>query len=111
MVDGTQADPEQLVDERGMRQSTDADALGRVVDEVLERCESQVQQYHDGNRKVVGFLVGQCMKASKGSGNPKMFNQLLVRRLAREGVGGQAAQPSGWRDIRLQRGRIEWEGR
>jgi aspartyl-tRNA(Asn)/glutamyl-tRNA(Gln) amidotransferase subunit B len=81
LVDGTDADPVRVVDERGMRQSTDADALGAIVDEVLERCESQVQQYHDGNEKVVGFLVGQCMRASKGSGNPKMFNQLLVRRL------------------------------
>lgn len=81
VVGGTQADPERVVDERGMRQSTDVDALGAIVDEVLERCQGQVQQYHDGNRKVVGFLVGQCMKASKGSGNPKMFNQLLTQQL------------------------------
>ena len=64
-----------------MRQSTDTDALGAIVDEVLGRCTAQVQQYRDGNRKVLGFLVGQCMKASKGSGNPKMFNQLLAQRL------------------------------
>ena len=81
VVDGTGRDPERVVDERGMRQSTDADALGAIVDEVLSRCQGQVQQYHDGNRKVAGFLVGQCMKASKGSGNPKMFNQLLTQRL------------------------------
>lgn len=80
-VDGTGANPEKVVDERGMRQSTDADALGAIVAEVLGRCESQVQQYRDGNKKVVGFLVGQCMKASKGSGNPKMFNQLLREKL------------------------------
>ncbi len=81
VVDGTGADPERVVDERGLRQSTDADALGAIVDEVLDRCQSQVRQYHEGNRKVVGFLVGQCMKASKGSGNPKMFNQLLTQKL------------------------------
>ena len=80
-VDGTDADPEKVVDERGMRQSTDADALGAIVDEVLGRCKVQVQQYCNGNKKVIGFLVGQCMKASKGSGNPKMFNQLLTQRL------------------------------
>ena len=34
-----------------------------------------------GNKKVIGFLVGQCMKAAKGSGNPKLFNQLLVQKL------------------------------
>ncbi|MCI6262733.1 MAG: hypothetical protein MR610_05700, partial [Olsenella sp.] len=48
---------------------------------VLERCGDQVRQYRDGNRKVVGYLVGQCMKASRGSGNPKLFNQLLTQKL------------------------------
>ena len=80
-IDGTDADPGQVVDERGMRQSNDAEALGAVVNEVLARCEDQVRQYHGGNRKVVGYLVGQCMKASGGSGNPKLFNKLLVQRL------------------------------
>jgi aspartyl-tRNA(Asn)/glutamyl-tRNA(Gln) amidotransferase subunit B len=40
-----------------------------------------VAQYKDGNTKVVGYLVGQCMKASKGTGNPKLFNQLLTAAL------------------------------
>ena len=75
------ADPEEVVDKRGMRQSTDAEALGSIVDEVLKRCGSQTQQYRAGNRKVVGFLVGQCMKVSGGTGNPKLFNRLLVERL------------------------------
>ncbi len=69
------------MDERGMRQVTDTAALEPIVDEVLTRCTDQVQQYRDGNKKVVGYLVGQCMKASKGSGNPKLFNKLLTERL------------------------------
>ena len=80
-VNGTDKDPERVVDERGMRQVTDTAALEPIVDEVLARCTDQVQQYHDGNKKVVGYLVGQCMKASKGSGNPKLFNKLLTARL------------------------------
>lgn len=80
-VNGTDKDPERVVDERGMRQVTDTAALEPIVDEVLARCTNQVQQYHDGNKKVVGYLVGQCMKASKGSGNPKLFNKLLTARL------------------------------
>ena len=80
-VNGTDKDPEHVVDERGMRQVTDTAALEPIVDEVLARCTDQVQQYHDGNKKVVGYLVGQCMKASKGSGNPKLFNKLLTARL------------------------------
>lgn len=84
VVDGTDVDPERVVDERGLRQSTDSAALEPVVDEVLGRCADQVRQYRDGNTKVVGFLVGQCMKASKAAGvkgNPKLFNQLLTARL------------------------------
>ena len=82
LVDGTNASPQQVVDERGLRQSTDADALAAIVDEVLARCVDQVRQYQDGNKKVVGILVGQCMKASRGNGNPKLFNQLLRQRLS-----------------------------
>lgn len=84
VVDGTDVDPERVVDERGLRQSTDSATLEPVVDEVLGRCADQVRQYRDGNTKVVGFLVGQCMKASKAAGvkgNPKLFNQLLTARL------------------------------
>ena len=65
-----------------MRQVTDTGALEPIVDEVLARCADQAQQYRDGNKKVIGFLVGQCMKAAKGSGNPKLFNQLLAQKLA-----------------------------
>ena len=80
-VNGTDKDPERVVDERGMRQVTDTAALEPIVDEVLARCTDQVQQYYDGNKKVVGYLVGQCMKASRGTGNPKLFNKLLTARL------------------------------
>ena len=80
-VNGTGEDPAAYVDAHGMRQSTDEGALGAIVDEVLARCTDQVQQYRDGNKKVLGFLVGQCMKAAKGSGNPKAFNKMLAERL------------------------------
>lgn len=80
-VNGTSEDPAAYVDAHGMRQSTDEGALGAIVDEVLGRCTDQVQQYRDGNKKVLGFLVGQCMKAAKGSGNPKAFNKMLAERL------------------------------
>ena len=59
------------------RTRRDAGALQPIVDEVLANCADQAQQYRDGNQKVIGFLVGQCMKASRGKGNPKLFNELL----------------------------------
>ena len=70
-------DPNKIVDERGMRQVSDTGALQPIVDEVLASCADQAQQYRDGNQKVIGYLVGQCMKASRGKGNPKLFNELL----------------------------------
>ena len=75
-VNGASEDPAAYVDAHGMRQSTDEGALGAIVDEVLARCTDQVQQYRE-----LGFLVGQCMKAAKGSGNPKAFNKMLAERL------------------------------
>lgn len=74
-------DPEKIVDVRGMRQVSDTGALEPIVDAVLARCTDQVEQFRGGNRKVVGFLVGQCMKESRGKGNPKLFNQLLASKL------------------------------
>ena len=71
-----------IVDERGMRQVTDDSALQPIVDEVIAACPDQVQQFRDGNSRVVGFLVGQCMKCAKGNGNPKRFNELLVASMA-----------------------------
>ena len=82
VVNGTDLDPEKVVDERGMRQVSDTGALEPVVDAVLTRCGEQVEQYRGGNTKVVGFLVGQCMKESRGKGNPKLFNQLLSEKLS-----------------------------
>ena len=70
-------DPNKIVDARGMRQVSDTGALQPIVDEVLANCPDQAQQYRDGNQKVIGYLVGQCMKASRGKGNPKLFNELL----------------------------------
>ena len=75
-------DPAAIVDARGMRQVSDAGALGPIVEQVLAACPDQVAQYRGGNTKVIGYLVGQCMKASHGKGNPKLFNQLLAEKLA-----------------------------
>ena len=78
----TGEDPAKIVDDRGMRQVSDVATLEPVVDEVMAACPDQVAQYRAGNAKVIGYLVGQCMKASKGKGNPKLFNQLLAAKLA-----------------------------
>ena len=53
----------------------------RVVDEVIAANPDEVARYRDGNTKVIGFFVGQCMKAMRGQGNPKIINELLAKKL------------------------------
>ena len=82
LMAGTPKTPDAIVDAKGMRQVTDDGALLPIVEEVVASCPDQVAQFKDGNQRVVGFLVGQCMKRAKGSGNPKRFNELLVEAMS-----------------------------
>lgn len=76
------ADPEAIVEARGMKQVSDTGAIEAVVDEVIAANPDEVARYRDGNTKVIGFFVGQCMKAMRGQGNPKIINELLAKKLA-----------------------------
>jgi aspartyl-tRNA(Asn)/glutamyl-tRNA(Gln) amidotransferase subunit B len=71
----------EIVDAKGLRQSNDMGALEAIVDEVIANNEAQVADYKGGNERIFGFFVGQCMKASKGQGNPKIFTELLKGKL------------------------------
>ena len=57
-------------------------AIEAVVDEVIAANPDEVARYRDGNTKVIGFFVGQCMKAMRGQGNPRIINELLAKKLA-----------------------------
>jgi len=74
-------DVDNTVDAKNLRQKNDLWALEWVVDIVIESNPQQVSDYKWGNERIFGFLVGQCMKASKGQWNPKIFNELLKRKL------------------------------
>ena len=74
-------DPAVIVEEKGMKQVSDTGALEAVVDAVLAANPDDVASYKAGNTKVQGFFVGQCMKAMKGQGNPKLINQILAKKL------------------------------
>ena len=65
----------------GLEQISDADSLARAVDLVLEREPDQVAQYRAGKTKVLGYLVGQIMKATSGKANPHAVNEILRSRL------------------------------
>jgi aspartyl-tRNA(Asn)/glutamyl-tRNA(Gln) amidotransferase subunit B len=70
-----------IIDREGLRQISDTDALGKIVDEVIASNPKQVEQYKSGKTAVLGYLVGQVMKASKGQANPAAVNELLRTRL------------------------------
>ena len=74
--------PDSIIDTLGLRQITDTDALLALVDQVIAECPEQVEQFRDGKEKVLGFLVGQVMKASRGKADPGQVNSLLRERLA-----------------------------
>lgn len=72
------SDLNKILDEHKLIQTTDTNALQSIVDAVLESNPAQLEQYKAGKVNVIGFLVGQCMKIAGGSGNPKLFNELLT---------------------------------
>lgn len=71
-----------IIEAKGLKQITDTGAIEGFVDQVIADNPDQVQQYREGKTKVIGFLVGQVMKASKGKANPKEVNQMLAAKLA-----------------------------
>jgi aspartyl-tRNA(Asn)/glutamyl-tRNA(Gln) amidotransferase subunit B len=62
-------------------QSRDTSTLEKIIDEIIAANPKQVEQYRGGKKTVVGFFVGQVMKASKGQANPQMVNELLEKKL------------------------------
>ncbi|HJR19380.1 MAG TPA: Asp-tRNA(Asn)/Glu-tRNA(Gln) amidotransferase subunit GatB [Actinomycetota bacterium] len=76
-------DPSALVAERGLAQVSDEGPIKAAIAEVLAANQKEVERFRAGEEKVVGFLMGQAMKALKGQGKPD-----VVQRLLREALGG-----------------------
>ena len=70
-----------LVEERGLRQVTDSAAIEAVIDEVIAGNPQQTEQFRSGNHKVLGWFVGQVMKATGGKANPAAVNDILRAKL------------------------------
>jgi aspartyl-tRNA(Asn)/glutamyl-tRNA(Gln) amidotransferase subunit B len=70
-----------IIEERGLRQVSDEGAIEKIIDEVIAKNQTQVAQFKEGKQQVLGFLVGQVMKASGGKANPGKVNELLKKRL------------------------------
>jgi aspartyl-tRNA(Asn)/glutamyl-tRNA(Gln) amidotransferase subunit B len=72
----------EVYDEEGRpQQSSDTSALEKIIDEVVAANPKQLEQYRAGKKTMLGFFVGQVMKASKGQANPQLVNELLNKKL------------------------------
>jgi aspartyl-tRNA(Asn)/glutamyl-tRNA(Gln) amidotransferase subunit B len=78
--------PKRLVAEKGMVQISDEDAIVRLIDQVISRSPKEVSEFRAGKEKLLGFFVGQVMKETKGKANPKLLNELMLKRLKNNGI-------------------------
>jgi len=71
----------EIVEERGLVQVSDTSEIKKIADEIIAANPKQLEQYRAGKEALLGFFVGQLMKASKGKANPKVANEVLVNKL------------------------------
>ena len=71
-------DPEQYVEENGLKTVNDEGALRSTIEQIVAANPKSVEDYRAGKKKAIGFLVGQTMKQMKGKADPGMVNQILV---------------------------------
>lgn len=81
MIDQPMASPADLAQQHGLIQNRNTDALQALVEEVLAAWPDKVEQYRKGKKNLLGLFVGEVMKKSKGSADPKLVNQLLAKML------------------------------
>jgi aspartyl-tRNA(Asn)/glutamyl-tRNA(Gln) amidotransferase subunit B len=72
----------QVIQEKGLVQISDSSEIEKVVDEIIARSPKEAERFKAGDEKLLGFFVGQAMKATKGKANPQMLNELLKKKLS-----------------------------
>jgi len=76
-----EGDTDAIIESKGLKQITDSGEIEALVDEVIASNPQQVEQFKAGKDKMLGFFVGQIMKATQGKANPAQVNQLLIKKL------------------------------
>jgi len=74
-------DPEKIVEDRGLKQITDTGAIEAAIDEIVAANQDKVEQIRAGKDKMLGWFVGQVMKATQGKANPAVVNKLLKEKI------------------------------
>ncbi len=82
MWDGRQS-ADQIIEQQGLKQITDSGEIEAIIDRVIEANPTQVEQYRSGKDKLLGFFVGQVMKATQGKANPGEVNKILKLKLGK----------------------------
>ena len=72
---------DEVIKEKGLKQITDSSEIESIIDSIIAANAPQVEQFKSGNEKIIGFFVGQAMKATGGKANPKQVNELLRKKL------------------------------
>ncbi len=72
----------EIVKAKGLTQISDSELIEKAVDEVISSHPGEAERFRGGEEKLIGFFVGQVMKATKGKANPQMVNELLKKKLA-----------------------------
>jgi aspartyl-tRNA(Asn)/glutamyl-tRNA(Gln) amidotransferase subunit B len=73
----TGKDPEEIVEEKGLKQISDEDKLESLVEQIIEDNPDVIEDIRNGKDKAIGYLVGQVMKETKGKANPQMVNKMF----------------------------------
>ena len=73
--------PSEIVKKMGLEQVSDTSELEKIINESLQDEEDNIAKFQGGSDRVLGYFVGKCLKATKGKGNPKLINKLLLEKL------------------------------
>lgn len=77
-------DPEQYVEEKGLKMVSDEGTLGKTIEEIIAANPQSVEDYHNGKEKAMGYLVGQTMRAMKGKADPGIVNKIVKELLTKQ---------------------------
>ena len=73
---------QQIIENEGLKQISDSGELEKIIDKIISDNQDQVDRYKNGESKLIGFFVGQTMKASQGKADPKLANELIRKKLS-----------------------------
>jgi aspartyl-tRNA(Asn)/glutamyl-tRNA(Gln) amidotransferase subunit B len=77
----TGGDPESIIGEKGLEQISDSSELEDIIEQIISDNPGPAEQYREGKKKAIGFLIGQVMAKTKGKANPKLVNEIMSKKL------------------------------